>query len=82
MRKELLVYVNTNERGQEISVASLAADRNYVVINTSTGKVGVAVKELKAALEAISVFNAENNTSEEKEVEQLPVFGEIVYGEE
>lgn len=62
MRKELLVFVETIEAGEEISVASVSTDRSFVILSSAGGKFTANLKELKAALEEIEKFNGENNT--------------------
>lgn len=61
MRKELLVYVNTTERGSEISVTALSNNRDFVLINTPSGKVTANRQELIDALKAIEEFDSVNN---------------------
>lgn len=62
MRKELLVFVPTMEAGEEISLASIKDDRNFVVFSGANGKFTANLKELKAALDAIEEFNKVNNS--------------------
>ena len=78
MRKEIIVYVNTNERGEEISVSSLRNDRSYVIMNVAGVKVAVSVQELETALQVLKDFNAENSGNE---AAPLPTYNEITYGD-
>jgi len=57
IRKELTVFVNTIEQGEEISIASVVKDRRFVIINTGNGKVTANVEELQEALAEINAFN-------------------------
>lgn len=77
MRKELIVYVATMERGNEFSVASVASDRNFVVINNGNGKFTASVKELRAALLALEDFDTEHNV---EQIPAIPVQFEVEYG--
>ena len=61
MRKELLVYVPTIEKGEEISVTSVSSNRSYVLINTPSGKVTANRLELLTALQEIEEFDKINN---------------------
>lgn len=65
MRKELLVYVPTFEKGEEISVTSVAINRSFVLINTPNGRVTANREELLNALLEIEVFDKIHNSKEE-----------------
>ena len=61
MRKELLVYVPTIEKGEEISVTAVSSNRSYVLINTPNGKVTANREELLSSLLSIEEFDKANN---------------------
>ena len=61
MRKELLVYVDTAERGETLSVAAIATNREFVVLNSTAGRMTASVKELIEALNTIREFDKTNN---------------------
>ena len=82
MRKELIVYVNTNERGETISVASLAVDRKYVIFNMGGNKAIIDVEDLESALAAIKEFNDQNNSKDEIKEAQVSKYMDIEYGNE
>lgn len=80
MRKELIVYVSTTERGEEISVTAVAKNRDFVLINMPSGKFTANRVELIEALNAIEAFDKVNNTEQAPPVE---VSGnDIEYGDE
>lgn len=60
MRKELTVYVNTIEMGEEFSISSVTQDRNYIIINSGGAKFTANVEDLQKALTALKEFNEEN----------------------
>lgn len=60
MRKELTVYVNTIEKGEEFSIMSVKQDRGFVIINSGAGKFTANVQELEDALKALKEFNEAN----------------------
>jgi len=60
MRKELTVYVSTIEKGEEFSIMSVKQDRNFVIINSGSGKFTANVQELEEALKALKEFNEAN----------------------
>ena len=60
MRKELTVYVNTIEKGEEFSIMSVKQDRGFVIINSGVGKFTANVQELEDALKALKEFNDAN----------------------
>lgn len=82
MRKELLVYVSTVEKNEEIAVTSIGKHRNCVLITGSTGKFTANRQELIEALNAIEQFDKEINPViiEEKIVKDDNV-EEVEYGE-
>jgi hypothetical protein len=81
MRKELLVYVNTGEANEEISVTSVAKHRSLVLITTSTGtKFTANREELLEALQAIATFDSSVTTKPEP-IDNLNTL-EVSYGDE
>lgn len=74
MRKELLVYVPTIEKGEEISVTSVSSNRSYVLINTSNGKVTANRAELLSALQEIEEFDKVNNSA----IVELSIVSEVL----
>ena len=60
MRKELTVYVNTIEKGEEFSIMSVKQDRGFVIINSGGNKFTANVQELEDALKALKEFNEVN----------------------
>ena len=60
MRKELTVYVNTIEAGEEFSIMSVKQDRGFVIINSGGNKFTANVQELEDALKALKEFNEAN----------------------
>ena len=62
MRKELLVYVDSGERDEEVSVRSVSTNRDLVIITNSIGKFTANRAELLKALEEIAAFDNLNNT--------------------
>lgn len=60
MRKELTVYVNTIEKGEEFSISSVTQDRNYIIINSGGAKFTANVEDLENALKALKAFNEAN----------------------
>lgn len=81
MRKELLVFVDTMERGEEISVSSVTKDRSYVIISTPTGKVSASKDQLRKALDELDSFYSSEDSSSVPVVEQSS-FMEVSYGDE
>jgi hypothetical protein len=63
MRKELLVYVDTAERGETVSVTAIANNRAFVTLNTPAGKTTVSIKDMIDALNEILAFDKLNNSS-------------------
>lgn len=84
MRKELLVYVNTGELNEEISLTSVARKRSLVLITTSSGNKFTANKEeLLEALKAITEFDAQTNSSTDDKPTEIEINTlEVSYGEE
>lgn len=84
MRKELLVYVSTTERGEEISITSVSKNRLYVLINTIGGKVTANRSELLLALQSIEEFDKINNTNvvDLNLVPEIPVIEDVEYVDE
>lgn len=82
MRKELLVFITTAEQGEEISVISVAKNRDFVLLNTAAGKFTANRKELIEALNAIGEFDSTNNDSNTTEEAPVNTFEEVAYGEE
>ncbi len=84
MRKELLVYIPTAEKGEEIAITALTQNRNFVLLSTAFGKVTANRKDLIYALKEIEEFDSINN-AETTEVAAPLLFSipeEIEYGEE
>jgi hypothetical protein len=81
MRKELTVYVNTNERGVEIAVSSLATNRKFILVNTGATKFAMDVEELKQALAALEEFREDQGNSSAIEPE-VAGYMNIEYGGE
>jgi hypothetical protein len=75
MRKELTVFINTFEKGEEISVTSLRIDRKYIVLNGASGRFTANVDELLDAINELKAFNVDDNVGNIQ-------FDEIVFGEE
>jgi len=63
MRKELLVYVDTAERGETVSVTAIANNRAFVTLNTPAGKTTVSIKDMIDALNEILAFDKLNNST-------------------
>jgi len=87
MRKELLVYVNTTERNSELSVTALSNNRDFVLINTPSGKVTANRQELIEALKAIEEFDSVHNKVQKDPIEQSILVGavsgnDVEYGDE
>ena len=83
MRKELLVYVPTFEKGTEISVTSVSNDRSFVIINTPNGKVTANREELVLALLALEEFDKEHNSIlVEAKVLPISILEDVTYGDE
>jgi len=61
MRKELLVYVNSGEKDEEVAVRSVSSDRDLVILTNSVGKFTANRKELVDALLEIESFDLVNN---------------------
>jgi hypothetical protein len=80
MRKELLVFISTAEQGEELSVLSVAKNRDFVLLTSSIGKFTANRKELLDALTAIGEFDTSNNSSSETK-SLAPNFEEVSYGE-
>lgn len=60
MRKELTVYVNMIEKGEEFSISSVTQNREFIIINSGGAKFTANVKDLQDALKALEEFNKEN----------------------
>ena len=63
MRKELLVYVDTAERGETLSVTAIANNRAFVTLNTPAGKTTASIKDMIDALNEILAFDKLNNST-------------------
>lgn len=80
MRKELTVYVNTMERGEEFSISSVTKDRKYVIISLGgTVKFTADVEDLEKALATLKEFNAANVQEVVEDTRNSVI---ISYGEE
>lgn len=82
MRKELLVFVDTGEQGEEISVVAVSNNRNLVLFGTPVGKFTVSREQLKAALKAIEDFDGINNTNVQPTLASVLDFETVEYGDE
>lgn len=60
MRKELTVYVNMIEKGEEFSISSVTKNREFIIINSGGNKFTANVKDLQEALNALEEFNKDN----------------------
>lgn len=76
MRKELVCYLSTTEKGVDINVRSLGSDKEGVLFTTELGKFAVKMSDLVEALTALKEFDVGTVATE---VVNDTV--EIVYGE-
>lgn len=87
MRKELIIFVNTLEKGEEISVSSVAVNRKFVILTTATGhKFTASSSELLEALAELNSFNqgeaiSNNVLAIVPNDPQIPLFEDIEYGD-
>lgn len=57
MRKELVVYVNTNEEGEEVKVQRVADDDNFILLTAGVNRLVLNVNELMEAVGAIGHYS-------------------------
>lgn len=70
MKKELTVYVETMESGEDFSISSVTKRREFIVITTPTGiKFTANVEDLLLALTELKKFNEGNKSQDDKIVE-------------
>lgn len=81
MRKELLMYVSTAERDEELGIMSISKNRKCVIINSGGTKFTANREELLQALKAIEEFDMQNNATQE-EPPELPVYEDVEYVQE
>lgn len=84
MRKELIVFVNTLEKGEEVSVSSVASNRKFVILTSPTGqKFTASVEELSQALIELNSFNSGDTVTKgnSEEVQAVSEFLDVEYGE-
>jgi len=58
MRKELLVFISTNEPGEEVKVQRVADDPNFYLFTLGTNRMVLDVNELMEAIGSISQYSA------------------------
>ena len=74
MRKELLVYLDTAERGETLSVTAIANNRAFVTLNTPAGKTTASIKDMIDALNEILAFDKLNNSTTDPPTETQTTF--------
>lgn len=80
MRKELVIFIPTYEQGEEISISSVAKNREYIILSSPNGTRTTAnLEELLKAVEALKQFNIDNNT--ESDVSVSNDFNDVEYGD-
>ena len=57
MRKELLVYIKTNEEGEEVRVQRVADDPNFFLFTLGANRMVMDINELMDAVGAISHYS-------------------------
>jgi hypothetical protein len=57
MRKELVVYVNTNEEGEEVKVQRVANDDTFILLTAGNNRLVLNVAELMEAIGAIGHYS-------------------------
>ena len=57
MRKELVVYVNTNEEGEEVKVQRVANDDAFILLTAGNNRLVLNVAELVEAIGAIGHYS-------------------------
>jgi|GEM_PF-7131375 hypothetical protein len=58
MRKELTVYVNTNEEGEEVIVQRVTEDPDFLLLRLGQGRMVVNKAELLEAISSIEYYSA------------------------
>jgi hypothetical protein len=83
MRKELLIYLPTNEREVECEVRLMHGDPSMVIFRSPTGNVAIPIEALKTALEDLQAFNNQNLTAQDNVNISQTQFNsiEVSYGE-
>ena len=76
MRKELVCYLSTTEKGVDVNVRSLGSDKAGVLFTTELGKFAVKMADLVEALTALKEFDV-GTVAAEVASEEV----EVVYGE-
>ena len=56
MRKEIICYVTTNEKGEEVSVQRVSEDPNFVLIRVGTTRLVLNKSELMEAIDLTSFY--------------------------
>jgi len=82
MRKELLVYIPTAERDEELGVMSISKNRSCVIINSGGTKFTANRQALVAALLAIEEFDKANNSTTNESPPEAPVYQDVEYVKE
>ena len=83
MRKEIILYVDTGEQNEEVSIVSVAKNRGLLLLSTPSGqKFTVNKEQLLEAINVITEFDKGNNVSKEV-VSKEPEINtmEVEYGE-
>jgi hypothetical protein len=57
MRKELLVYIKTNEEGEEVKVQRVTDDPNFFLFTLGANRMVIDINELMDAVGAISHYS-------------------------
>jgi len=57
MRKELVVYVNTNEEGEEVKVQRVADNDDFILLTAGVNRLVLNVNELMEAVGAIGHYS-------------------------
>lgn len=58
MRKELLVFISTNEQGEEVRVQRVADDPNFYLFTLGNNRMVIEINELMEAIGSISQYSA------------------------
>lgn len=83
MRKELVMFIETSEKGIESSFRALKGHPEYVLIEHEGHRFAVPAKELSQALFELEFFYQNNPVKEESEALKMiePTF-DVEYGAE
>jgi hypothetical protein len=80
MRKELVIYIQTSEKGIEASVRILKGNKDGVILEHEGHKFAVPIPALLDSLEELKKFySGEPTTAETSAIEE--VIDEVTYGE-